>query len=134
MQAVAGRRVAIFRGDGGRELLGDTLRARGAVVEYVESYRRALPQADAAPLLKEWAGGDIDAVTVTSSEGLRNLCVLVGTTGLEHLKRTPLFVPHPRIELAAKDAGCTHIVVTQQGDDGLIAGLAAWFGSAHLHD
>ena len=131
LQAVAGKRVLIFRGEGGRELLGETLRARGAAVEYAACYRRALPQADAAPLLAAWTGGQIDAVTVTSSEGLRNLCTLIGAAGMVFLKQTPLFVPHPRIESAARAAGCARVLRTQQGDDGLVAGLVAWFAAAH---
>ncbi len=130
LQAVAGKNIVVFRGDGGRELLGETLRARGAAVEYAACYRRALPQADAAPLLAAWAGGEIDAVTVTSSEGLRNLCTLIGAAGREYLQQTPLFVPHARIERAALEAGCAQVGLTAQGDDGLIAGLIAWFGRA----
>ncbi len=94
LQSVAGQRVVIFRGDGGRELLGDTLAARGASVEYVECYRRARPRADAAPLLKAWARNEVHAVTVTSSEGLRNLFEMVGKLGQSWLRRTPVLVPH----------------------------------------
>jgi len=43
LQAMAGRRVLIVRGEGGRAFLGDALRARGAAVEYAECYRRAGP-------------------------------------------------------------------------------------------
>ena len=41
MHEVGGQRVLVIRGVGGRELLADTLRARGAHVEYLECYRRA---------------------------------------------------------------------------------------------
>ena len=128
MQAVAGKRVVIFRGDGGRELLGETLRARGALVDYAACYRRALPQGNAASLLAAWRDGRVDAVTATSSEGLRNLFTLLGEGGREMLGRTPVFVPHPRIEGVARAAGCQNVVLTAQGDDGLLAGLHAWFG------
>src|SRR5450631_4196009 len=45
LQNVAGWRVMIFRGDGGRELLGDTLKARGATVEYATCYQRKIGRA-----------------------------------------------------------------------------------------
>ena len=131
MQADAGRKIDIFRGDGGRELLGDTLRARGAAVEYAACYQRALPQSDPAPLLAAWARGEIDAVTVTSSEGLANLRGMIGAAGQAFLLRTPLFVPHPRIERAARAAGLAAVRLTAQGDDGLLAGLTDWFGAVH---
>jgi len=42
---VAGRRFLLCRGDTGRELLVDTLRARGARVDVLALYRRVLPPA-----------------------------------------------------------------------------------------
>lgn len=126
LQTVAGQRVVIFRGDGGRELLGDTLTARGAQVEYVECYRRARPHADAAPLLKAWAHDEVHAITVTSSEGLRNLFEMVGEPGLSWLRRTPVFVPHPRIAAAARELGCGQVIESAPGDEGLIAALQQW--------
>ena len=127
---VAGLRVAIFRGDGGRELLGDTLRDRGATVDYVECYRRARPQADAGPLLRAWDRGEIDAVTVTSSEGLRNLFDLLGEPGRKPLQRTPLFAPHARIAANARALGCECVVETAPGDAGIAAALAAYWTKA----
>jgi len=87
---VQGKRVIIFRGDGGRELLGETLKARGATIEYVTCYRRARPQLDPAPLLKLWEEGRLDAVTLTSSEGLRNFFDMVGRLGQAWLKDMPI--------------------------------------------
>jgi len=127
LKDVRGKRVVIFRGDGGRELLGDTLSARGAVVEYAECYRRRRPQADVAPLLALAAGRQLDAFTVTSSEGLANLHDMLGEAGLRWLKQTPLFAPHERIAAAARALGVQTVVLTGPGDEGLVAGLAAFF-------
>ena len=124
-----GKRVAIFRGQGGRELLGETLSARGAQVEYAECYRRCRPEADPAPLLQAWRRNELDAVTVTSSEGLRNLFDLVDA-GRDALRATPLFVPHPRIAQAARGLQVRTVIVTGPGDAGLLTGLTAYFGAA----
>ncbi|MBI2508640.1 MAG: uroporphyrinogen-III synthase [Betaproteobacteria bacterium] len=127
LAAVKGKRVVIFRGEGGRELLGDTLKARGALVEYAVCYRRGRPDADAAPLLAAWAGNKLDAITATSSESVRNLHDMVGPAGRERLRQTPLFVPHPRIAEAARGLGLARLVVTGAGDEGLVAGLTDYF-------
>src|SRR5262249_30189645 len=75
---VAGMRIRIVRGEAGRELLGDTLVARGARIEYLECYRRVLPHADTAPLVEAWDRGEVDALTVSSAAGLDNLITLLG--------------------------------------------------------
>ena len=127
---VAGKRIVIFRGEGGRELLGDTLAARGARVEYAECYRRGKPNLDAAPLMKAWARNELHAIVVTSSEGLRNLFDMVGKLGQTWLRKTPLFVPHPRIADVARELGLEQVVATEAGDEGIIAGLRMYFGAA----
>jgi uroporphyrinogen-III synthase len=126
---VTGKRAIIFRGDGGRDLFGDTLKTRGALVDYVACYRRAKPALDPAPLLKLWGDGKLDAMTVTSSEGLRNLYEMVGKLGQSWLKKTPTFVPHARIAEQARALGLAQVILTGPADAGLLAGLIEHFSS-----
>ncbi len=122
LQNVSGRRVAILRGDGGRELLGDTLKARGAQVEYISCYRRSKPNLDAGALL----AAKPDAITVTSSEALGYLWQMLEEPDRARLAAIPLFVPHERIAELARLQGWGKIMVTAAGDDGLRAALVAW--------
>lgn len=124
---MVGARVLILRGEGGRELLAETLSRRGARVDYAECYRRLLPGADPAPLLARWRAGGIQAVTVTSAELLDNLFRALGEEGAALLRATPLFAPHPRIAEAARDQGVATAIATEPGDAGLLAGLTEWF-------
>lgn len=128
--APAGRRVVIFRGAGGRELLGAALAARGARVEHAECYARARPQTDCAPLLAAWARGAVDAVTVSSGEGLANFHAMIGERGREWLMRTPLFVPHPRVAGAAAGLGADTVRTAGPGDSEVVAALVAYFRDA----
>lgn len=127
MREVAGRRIVIFRGDGGRELLGEKLRERGAEVVQIASYRRGRPDGDGALLLKYWENRTLDAFTVTSSEGLRNLHDMAGKLGQAWLRKTPLLVPHVRIAEQARMLGLGVVEVTGPGDAGLVAGLIDYF-------
>ena len=123
---VAGRRLALFRGDGGRELLAETLRQRGAQVDCVTCYRRSGPADGVQPLLAAWRAGRLDALTVSSSEGLRYLADLLDVEGREFLVRTPLFVPHARIAESARALGLSNIILTDAADAGILAGLRAY--------
>lgn len=126
--AVRGRRVVVFRGDGGRELLAEALRARGAEVEHVACYRRFLPDLDAAALLGPAARGEVHALLLTSSEGVRNLATLVGEAGMAVLRALPVFASHPRIAAQARACGFEKVVETAAGDDGLLHALVRHFG------
>ena len=127
---VAGRRIVIFRGEGGRTVLGDTLAARGALVEHAVCYRRALPLDGAALLAAAWDGGKVDAVTVSSGEGLANLLAMLGAGAPERLAGTALFVPHPRIADEAARQGLKRVTVAGPGDAETAASLVAYFGGA----
>lgn len=122
LRSVAGWRVMIFRGDGGRELLGDTLRERGASLEYAACYQRSKPQQDAAALLKSNA----DAISVTSSEALGYLWQMLDEQAQSVLRNTPLFVPHPRIAELARQQGWQQVRLCGSGDDGLLTALTEW--------
>jgi len=127
LQDLQGRAIVIFRGQGGREWLRTRLEERGARVEYAECYRRARPDADAGALLARWQRGGIEAVSITSAEGLSNFFEMLGPTGSGYLRATPVFVPHQRIALAARKLDVREIVVTGRGDDRTVAEIAAFF-------
>jgi uroporphyrinogen-III synthase len=122
---VRGRRIVVFRGEGGRELLADTLRKRGARVDLVSCYRRTAPSSGADGLVEALRERRAHAVTVTSSEGVDNLWSVLGDEGRRLMTRLPVFAPHPRIAERVRALGL-HTIETAGGDAGLIAGLLQW--------
>ena len=127
LRDVSGKRIAIFRGVGGRELLRETLTARGAIIEYAECYERVRPKVDPRELIERLRSGAADAFVCTSSEGVNNLHAMLGAEGAPFLERTPIFVTHPRIASAATKLGLEQVFVTDRGDEGIARTLEAHF-------
>ena len=106
LQSCGGKQVIIVRGNGGRELLADTLEARGAEVQQVEVYRRLLPDRPAAVanLTSNWSNL-VDVVSVTSVAILDNLFTLLGEDD-SLLVQTPMVTASERVSKHAIERGC----------------------------
>lgn len=125
MQQVAGRRIVIFRGNGGRELLADTLRSRGADVDYAEVYRR---EAAAGLAADDDRLQDPDIIVVTSSEGVSALVAMTPQPLRQRLFSTPLLLVSERAVQQARELGFQALcrVTPQAADDAIVDSLMAW--------
>ncbi len=128
LQDVTGQRFLIFRGNGGREFLADTLRERGAQVEYVQAYQRSRPVADSSTVVEAWRAGGIDLVQVNSVESLENLFAMLDDEGRALLRETPLLVVSERILPVAERLGITRppLVAANATDEAVLAALLKW--------
>jgi uroporphyrinogen-III synthase len=128
LQDVSGKRALIIRGEGGRELLAETLGARGATVDYAEVYRRVRPRIDPEPLRRRLADGTVDVVIATSKEGLENLFAMMGSPYEATLRATPLVVISEALMRGARAIGVTGdvIVAAEATDLGLLRATEAW--------
>ena len=128
LDALRGKRVMIMRGESGRELLADELRAAGIRVAQIAAYRRAAPHLDEArrAQLTRLLDSPHDWI-ITSSEALRILVQMAkrtaGSGGVAKMQQQRIIVPHARIAETARMLGFTAITLTGSGDERLLAAL-----------
>ncbi len=127
LQQMQGKRVLILRGEGGRELLAETLRERGAQLDTVAVYRRCVPVLDknAHPWLVQ---GEIDSIVISSGEGLQNLLQLLGNPPWLQDKSWALISPRLLDKLRQAGVQGAAAIAPQSDDEGLLQALL------HLHD
>ncbi|UVJ44191.1 uroporphyrinogen-III synthase [Pseudomonas sp. LS1212] len=102
-------RVLIMRGEGGRELLAERLCELGASVDYLELYRRHLPEYAADALLHKVRAERLNGLVVSSGQGFEHLRQLAGDDWPQ-LAQLTLFVPSPRVAGVARAAGVRNVV------------------------
>lgn len=118
LQTVAGKRALILRGNGGRELLAQTLLSRGAEVEFVECYQRRAKFYHGAEEGRRWREQGIDTLVVTSGEMLQQLYSLFPAIDREEwLLHCRLVVVSERLATLARKLGWTNIDVASGADN-----------------
>ena len=134
LQQVQGKVVRIIRGEDGRGLLGETLRERGAVVEYLTVYARQMPvyaEPDLADIRSRWLDGAIHVVTVMSVESLSNLLHLTPKDCHKAFAKTPLVTPASRVIIEARNRFPdipTTLAKGPQASD-IVDAILAWAGT-----
>ena len=125
----AGKKVVIFKGEGGRDWLADTLHEAGASVVGISTYARVplSPQHAAWQALKE---KEIDFSQslwlLTSSEAVRYLGQVVQEQGLLSLQTASAMCSHQNIANTATQVGFGKIYISEPGDEALIKASLAW--------
>ncbi|NIY49845.1 uroporphyrinogen-III synthase [Cedecea colo] len=125
LQNITGKRALILRGNGGRELLGETLAARGAKVEFCECYQRNARIYDGTEEAFRWRDRGINTLVVTSGEMLQQLYTLIPqwyrNAWLLHCQ---LVVVSERLAILARDLGWQDIRIADNADnDALLRAL-----------
>jgi len=113
LEDVSGKKIVIVRGKGGRELLADTLIARGATISYIEVYERCI----ASPS-EEQCGAALlaDTIVCTSVAGVTNLKQLLENK-FETVLIKPLIVLSERIKQHAISLGFKQVNVSADASD-----------------
>ena len=122
--AIQGKRIVIFRGNDGRELLREALVKRGATVDPITAYHRRAPNTPPTGLLELLRTGKVNALSAMSSDAITNLIVLIPADERATLLfALPVYASHQRIAATARDAGFRNVIETEAGDAGLITAL-----------
>ncbi len=122
LQSVADQRIVIFRGVGGRGVMAETLRERGARVDYCELYERHCP-ADAASTLSRALDNFPERpviVALHSGETLDNYHQIQRQLSPAHLRRlaeASLLVPGERVAERARTLGYPRVLKAENATD-----------------
>ena len=130
-QRQTGDRLLVLRGEGGRNLVRDSLDGQGVGVDYVELYRRRLPP----DTMIRWqqlisTQGLPDVVILTSGESLQHWLAIAGEAAMSVI---PLVIS-PRLAVIAQKAGLKPcIIAASTRPEAIIDALLTWRNSLN-HD
>ena len=130
LQNIAGEKIIIFCGKGGRSLLAEELSARGATVNRCELYQRQMTCEHAGQINSLISSNKLDLVIAHSGELLNNLLAIVDDSQQSLLRELPLLVPSERVAERAKETGFKEILCAGSAvPEDMVSALRGWYSN-----
>ena len=128
LQQVQGKNILIFRGQQGRNLLGEELSDRGATVSFCEVYRRMAPDYEPSYFDRLSARHFPTLAVFTSIEGMQNALSLVTGNSRAKLLEISWLLISERMRESAVNLGHNGslIIAPNASDEGIQQALIEW--------
>ncbi len=109
------KKIAIIRGEGGRDYLQDQLQLSGATVDYINTYQRVCPQKDLVALERYANQGQLDAILLTSGTSVENFFNLAEKSSW--INAITLVIGSPRMEKKIPECFQGKLVIAEDPSD-----------------
>jgi len=134
LEHLAGHRILIIKGSGGRQLLEQELTRRGAQVVRADVYQVVPAQPSAATLAgicERFTAGDVQVITATSLSVAGSLLDMATATLRSEFERVHWLVPGTRIASGLRERGLLAPLLQSESaeDQDLVAALIRWRSS-----
>ena len=121
-----GGAFALIRGEGGRDLMASTLRARGASVDEASVYQRSLGTQAVDAVAQLCLHDRPSAMIITSSESLDRFMQAASLALAQAVRDVQMIVPHARIAQTARSLGFSKVTICDGGDEGILRFLRTY--------
>lgn len=111
LQNINGETILLIKGIGGRKLITQTLRTRGANICPITVYRQTIPTKNEEYIDWLWHNNSVDIILFTSYKAIQNIFTLFGEEAKDWLLNKPCIVISKRIADKAQKLGIKKIIV-----------------------
>lgn len=112
LQDIHNKTILLFKGEEGRELIAETLQARGANIHLIEVYKRQMPKPNPQQIRFLWQNEVVDIILFTSHQAMNNIFCMFGEKARDWLCRTPCLVISERLAKEAALLGIKKVIVS----------------------